>query len=278
MSSKLFRQFPFEIVQIILEFAATSQVTAARLSCVSTQVFSIVVPILYHTVKVSCPDEEMSALAIALSAPIRGRYYQSLIRNLFLGPQWQFRSLDIRFCNNLRHISIPHSVALSISSLARNIPSLTHLTLHREPLTQIIHSKLFTHLTHIFATREILDVYTLTLNLSDVILPNLTHLIAPLLTNDVPSNNSVLRRFFRGLSRQPKLKYVGLGLFWFDGTSDQADPSMNISSLLESVDAELQASVFVFPLHLYHNGSWERWMDKDAEVWRLAEDLAKRRE
>lgn len=260
-----------DIVQIILEFAATSRTCAMPLCRVSKDIFITVAPVFYHTIMVS-HSESLVKLAAALSSPIRGRYYQSLIRNLFLGTQC--RLLDLTYCTNLRHISLPHTMVLSSSTLSRNIATLTHLTLHRENLTYTLRSEFFSTVTHIFVS---LEMSTIGINLTNVVLPNLTHLIAPILTNDAPSNHRVLLRFFVGLSMQPRLKYVGLGLFWYNGMDDQPDPNTDLASLLGRAGADCRAHIFPFPLELYKLESWDKWMSSDSDVWQLAEELALRR-
>ncbi|KIJ32790.1 hypothetical protein M422DRAFT_265423 [Sphaerobolus stellatus SS14] len=141
-------------------------------------------------------------------------------------------------------------------------------------------------------------IFTLTLNLSDIVLPNLTHIsngrfvwsdpgrphskfgrprqrqtaqdqsgrpdvpgrlfppslmhiVVPIFTNNVPSNNVVLRTIFAGLSQQPRLKFVELGLFWCNGVDDQPDPDANLAGLLDSVGADCTAQIVSFPLQIF---------------------------
>ncbi|KIJ39743.1 hypothetical protein M422DRAFT_68748 [Sphaerobolus stellatus SS14] len=270
LEDSTFHSCPYEVVQLILEWAAYTTTSLSTLLRISRNGFALVTPIIYYTVKVQ-KKEKFGSLVAALSSPTRGRVYQSHIRHLFLDRRASH--LDLQWCNNLRHISIPHTLSLSTTTVSQPMPALTHLTLHRENLTQILPSPFFQSITHIFASKEILDFFTLTLNLSDTILPNLTHIIAPILTNDVPSNDFVLRRFFTGISRQPSLKFVGLGLFWFNGVEDNPDPSPDLMGLLDSIGAECQAKIFSFPLHKYPSNEWEKWLDDGSEVWRLAEEL-----
>ncbi|KIJ51174.1 hypothetical protein M422DRAFT_26607 [Sphaerobolus stellatus SS14] len=271
LSVDLLEKLPWEIVRLILEWAATSPPTSLTLSLVSKTVFQWSIPVSYRTVVLREPQDSLS-LEAALTSPDLGRqlHYCSSVRNISL-PRHGVAPISILKCPNLRHVGVYAYDLMARFALTLNHPNLTHLVIYDQSLYFHLQTPLTSCVTHLLVSQQFMLRNP---NLSDLIFPNITHFVTPVLTNGGRSCENAYKASFSQLLELPKLQVVGLMVFRVESPSRQAVPDSNMDSyaVRKMVGVEDDPRVASFPRQFVVDGeAWRATCDAQEDIWEKAE-------
>jgi len=277
LSEELLTGLPWEVVRLILEWAATMPPTALSLSLVSRTIFQWVVPVSYRTVVLREPQDTLSFETALMSPdPYRQLHYSNSVRNVSL-PRNGISPKHLTKCPHLAHIALYAYDLMARFALSLHHPNLTHLAIYDQSIYFHLQAPLSINLTHLLVSQQ----YMLRLpNLSDLLFPNLTHFITPILTNGGRSCETVYRAAFAQLMQLPKLQVVGLMAFRVESPSRQAIPDLVLdpTAIRKVMNVDDDPRIVAIPRDFVVDGpSWREVCDGEEDIWLKTERLLKKK-